>query len=69
MEYEFKRLGADDVGYASIVASDMNATILHYIQNDSPLTDNTLLLIDAGAEKDGYTADIYSYYYCTLGGW
>lgn len=58
LEYNFKKNGGDDVGYLSVIAGGINATILHYINNDRKLEDNTLLLIDAGAEKDGYTADI-----------
>ncbi len=58
LEYQFKKNGGDDVGYLSVIAGGINATILHYIQNNCKLKDNTLLLIDAGAEKDGYTADI-----------
>lgn len=58
LEYEFKKRGADDVSFHSIVAGGINATILHYIQHDAELKDNTLLLIDAGTEKNGYAADI-----------
>jgi len=32
--------------------------VLHYVQNDAPLADGTLLLIDAGCELHGYAADI-----------
>ncbi len=35
-----------------------NACILHYTENNAPLRDGDLLLIDAGAELDGYAADI-----------
>ncbi|TJY61061.1 M24 family metallopeptidase [Sinimarinibacterium sp. CAU 1509] len=45
-------------GYGSIVGGGENACILHYIENDAPLKDGDLLLIDAGGELDGYTADI-----------
>ncbi len=44
--------------YPSIVASGANACILHYIENSTPLQDGDLLLIDAGAEYDGYASDI-----------
>ena len=50
---------ADPVGaYPSIVASGANATILHYIQNDRRMRDGDLVLIDAGAEFDGYCSDV-----------
>ena len=50
--------GCRSVGYPSIVAAGHNACVLHYIDNKSQLEDNDLLLIDAGAEVDGYSADI-----------
>ncbi|HRK04172.1 MAG TPA: aminopeptidase P N-terminal domain-containing protein [Chlorobiota bacterium] len=58
MEYEFKRLGAEDVGYASIVGSKYNACILHYTSNRRATIDGELVLADCGAEYHGYTADI-----------
>ena len=58
MEYTFKRLGAEDVGYPSIVGSDYNACILHYISNRKQTTSNDLILADCGAEYQNYTADI-----------
>jgi Xaa-Pro aminopeptidase len=66
MEYEvealvnaaFRTRGARAVGYNSIVAGGENATILHYTENNMALRDGTLLLIDAGGEYEGYTADI-----------
>ena len=36
----------------------MNATVLHYINNDGELKDGDLILIDAGAEYKGYASDI-----------
>lgn len=45
-------------GYNSIVGGGENACILHYVENDARLRDGDLLLIDAGGELSGYTADI-----------
>lgn len=45
-------------GYATIMAGGANSTTLHYIFNDQVLMDGDLLLIDAGGEKNYYTADI-----------
>ena len=45
-------------GYGSIVAGGENACILHYTENDALLHSGDLLLIDAGGEFRGYTADI-----------
>ncbi len=44
--------------YTSIVGGGANACILHYTENDAPLQDGDLLLIDAGAELDCYASDI-----------
>ena len=58
LEYEFRAGGSKRNGYPSIVASGSNACTLHYIENNSILKDSELLLIDAGAEFNYYTADI-----------
>lgn len=58
VEYIFRRNGAAAPAYSSIVGSGANATILHYINNDAELKDGELLLIDAGAEYEGYASDI-----------
>ncbi|MDD3765370.1 MAG: aminopeptidase P N-terminal domain-containing protein [Nevskiales bacterium] len=47
-----------ECGYGSIVGGGANACILHYVENNQVLNDGDLLLIDAGGELDGYTADI-----------
>lgn len=56
--HEFRRQGAQSPAYTSIVAGGANACVLHYVQNDAPLKDGDLLLIDAGCELDGYASDI-----------
>jgi Xaa-Pro aminopeptidase len=56
--YEFRRRGAQFPAYWPIVAGGANACVLHYVQNDAPLADGALLLIDAGCELQGYAADI-----------
>ena len=53
----FHRHGAE-AAYPSIVAGGANACVLHYISHRDRLRDGDLLLIDAGAELDGYAADI-----------
>lgn len=50
--------GASGAAYNSIIGGGDNATILHYVENNMPLKDGDLLLIDAGAEYQGYAADI-----------
>lgn len=58
LEYHFRRAGGSGWAYPSIVASGPNATILHYTQNDRRMRDGDLVLIDAGAEFDGYCSDV-----------
>ncbi|NND56583.1 MAG: M24 family metallopeptidase [Xanthomonadales bacterium] len=47
-----------EISYLPIVGGGANACVLHYIANNSELHDGELLLIDAGAEYDGYASDI-----------
>ncbi|MGE5492130.1 MAG: aminopeptidase P N-terminal domain-containing protein [Actinomycetota bacterium] len=58
LSYEFRRRGADGHAYTPIVAGGANACVLHYVSNNKVLSDNTLVLIDAGCEVEGYAADI-----------
>lgn len=44
--------------YTPIVAGGKNACILHYIENNKPLQDGDLVLIDAGCEFENYASDI-----------
>lgn len=53
----FHRNGGE-AAYPSIVAGGANACILHYVSNRQTLCAGDLVLIDAGAEIDGYAADI-----------
>jgi len=56
--HEFMKHGCRNPAYPSIVGGGENGCILHYIENDSKLKNNDLLLIDAGAEYQCYAADI-----------
>ncbi len=55
--YEFKKAGCE-TAYPSIVGGGENGCILHYTENNSVLNEGDLLLIDAGAEYQGYASDI-----------
>jgi Xaa-Pro aminopeptidase len=58
LEYAFRRGGSRYSAYPPIVGGGANGCILHYTENNAPLLDGDLVLIDAGAEFDGYAADI-----------
>lgn len=58
MEAYMRDRGASGVAYNSIIGGGENATILHYVENNMPLKDGDLILIDAGAEYQGYASDI-----------
>jgi Xaa-Pro aminopeptidase len=58
LESAFRSGGSPRNGYPSIVASGPNACVLHYHENDRRMCAGDLLLIDAGAEYQGLTADV-----------
>jgi Xaa-Pro aminopeptidase len=58
LDFTFRRRGGAGPAYESIVGGGPNATVLHYVSNDQPLRDGTLVLIDAGAEYAGYASDV-----------
>lgn len=58
LDYTFRRRGGTGAAYNNIVAGGANACILHYVENDMPLGDGDLLLIDAGCEMDNYASDV-----------
>lgn len=58
IQHEFSRFGARFAAYNSIVAGGDNACILHYNENDQPLKDGELVLVDAGCEFASYAGDI-----------
>jgi Xaa-Pro aminopeptidase len=58
IEYGFKVRGSEYPGYPTIAGSGENTCIVHYIENRRQFKGNDLLVLDAGAEYHGYTADI-----------
>lgn len=58
LEHVFHRAGLTHTAYPSIVASGAHSAVLHYHHNSAKLRDGDLLLIDAGAECQGYAADV-----------
>lgn len=58
-EFVYKKYGAEFEGYPSIVGAGNNGCILHYVDNNkTTIGENTLILMDLGAEYHGYTADV-----------
>ena len=55
--HEFRRNDAIN-SYSPIVGSGANSCILHYVENNAPLVDGDLVLIDAGCEADYYASDV-----------
>jgi Xaa-Pro aminopeptidase len=57
-EFVYRKYGAAEEGYPSIVGAGENGCVLHYIENDKEELNNQLVLMDLGAEFYGYTADV-----------
>ncbi len=53
-----RRLGAERVSFNTIVAAGANACTLHYEENRAALKNGDLVLIDAGAQYQGWCGDI-----------
>ena len=53
------RVDGNDVGYGSICAAGTHACVLHWTDNDGPVRDGDLVLLDMGVEgRELYTADV-----------
>jgi Xaa-Pro aminopeptidase len=57
-DFECKTKGVKDLAFRTIAAAGKNATILHYVENNSELKDEDLILFDLGAQWNLYNADI-----------
>lgn len=57
-DFECKTKGVKDYAFRTIAATGKNATILHYVENNSELKDGDLILFDLGAQWNLYNADI-----------
>ncbi|HJQ31177.1 MAG TPA: aminopeptidase P family protein [Pyrinomonadaceae bacterium] len=58
LDYTYKRRNADNWGYPNIVGCGPNATTLHYEESQGRVRPGDLLLMDAAAEYDHYSADV-----------
>ncbi|MBT3381291.1 MAG: aminopeptidase P family protein [Lentisphaerae bacterium] len=57
-EYACKLQGVRHFAFGAIVAAGAHATCQHYVENNGPIADDDLVLIDAGARWNMYCADI-----------
>jgi len=57
-EAAIARAGADGVGYATIVGSGPNSAVLHGKPSARRILEGDLVLVDAGAEVEGYVTDV-----------
>ncbi len=57
-DFNCKSKGSKDLAFETIAAAGKNATVLHYVDNNSELKDGDLILFDLGAEYNYYHADI-----------
>lgn len=58
VEVEFFRAGAERTAYATIAGSGPNGAILHFMPTRRELQHGDLVLVDAGAEIEGYASDV-----------
>jgi Xaa-Pro aminopeptidase len=58
LEYEMTRQGAAYVGFPSIIGSGPNSLSLHYSVNRRQMRDGEIVVMDVGAEMEGYSADV-----------
>jgi Xaa-Pro aminopeptidase len=58
LEYAFRRGGASRPAYGSIVGAGAKGTQLHYMADRAPIEAGDMVVMDAGAEYEGYAADV-----------
>jgi Xaa-Pro aminopeptidase len=54
----FRAAGASGPAFPSIIGSGENTCILHYTENNNPCAAGDLMVVDIGAEYQGYAADV-----------
>jgi len=58
LDFEMRRRGADDVSFATIVAAGPNAALPHHAPSERRIAPGELVVLDFGAEIDGYRSDM-----------
>lgn len=58
LEYNCKRLGADDMSFETIAVSGKNSALPHGVPTDKPIENGDFLTMDFGALYGGYCSDM-----------
>jgi len=58
LDAEIRVRGADDLGFETIVASGPNGAIPHHAPADRTVRSGDLVIVDVGAQIDGYRSDM-----------
>ncbi|HXY42695.1 MAG TPA: Xaa-Pro peptidase family protein [Acidimicrobiales bacterium] len=58
LDFEMRRRGADGVSFETIVAAGPNGALPHHAPSDRRIAPGELVVIDFGAEVDGYRSDM-----------
>lgn len=58
IEYTFRKNGAQEPGFTSIVGSGSRSTVLHYETNNQQTRDGDVMVMDIGAMVNHYTSDV-----------
>jgi Xaa-Pro aminopeptidase len=58
LEQSYLNAGASGLAYGNIVGSGLNATVLHYHDNDQVLKKGDLMVVDSGCDYDNYASDV-----------
>jgi Xaa-Pro aminopeptidase len=58
LEHELRKRGSDSIPFDIIVASGKRAALPHAASSQKPLEEGDLVIVDWGAEADGYHSDI-----------
>ncbi len=57
LEFTMRRMGAEGVSFPPIVAAGPHGALPHADPRDEPIPADTLVVVDWGAQKDGYASD------------
>ena len=58
IEYTFRKNGAEEPGFTSIIGSGPRSTVLHYEANNQQTKDGDVMVMDIGAMVKMYTSDV-----------